>query len=204
MRARRRGGALRRALAICAALPAAAPAAGLAQEPGRFEIAGGWSFAGSSAIVDGYGAGWALGGAWNATPWLALGVETSRNAQRQDVGWLQVDAGFASVLAGPRFAARLARLRPFAQVLAGRTTVDLQVASDVPVPGAGDLSDSSTALQLGGGVDVPVEGGISFRIAFDFRRVFAPRPFTQRRVLTAVVYSFPPRLPATAAARAAP
>ena len=200
----KRGGALRRALALCAALPAAAPAAGLAQEPGRFEIAGGYSFAGSSALVDGYGAGWALGGAWNAAPWLALDVEVGGNAQRQDVGWLQVDAGFASALAGPRFAARFARLRPFARVLAGRATVDLQVASDVPVPGAGGVSDSSPALQLGGGVDVPVEGGVAVRIALDFQRVFAPRPFTRRRVLTAVVYAFPPRPPATAAARAAP
>ena len=195
---------VKRALALCAALPAVAPAAGLAQEPGRFEIAGGYSFAGSSALVDGYGAGWALGGAWNVTPWLALGGEMSRDTQRQDVGWLQVDAGFASVLAGPRFAARLARLRPFARVLAGRTTVDLQVASDVPVPGAGGVSDSSTALQLGGGVDVPLDGGVAVRIALDFQRVFAPRPFTRRRVLTAVVYAFPPRPPATAAARAAP
>lgn len=195
---------VKRALALCAALTAAAPAAGLAQEPGRFEIAGGYSFAGSSALVDGYGAGWALGAAWNATPWLALGGEMSRDAQRQDVGWLQVDAGFASVLAGPRFAARLARLRPFARVLAGRTTVDLQVASDVPVPGAGGVSDSSTALQLGGGVDVPLDGGVAVRIALDFQRVFAPRPFTRRRVLTAVVYAFPPRPSATAAARAAP
>lgn len=195
---------VKRALALCAALTAAAPAAGLAQEPGRFEIAGGYSFAGGSALVDGYGAGWALGGAWNATPWLALGGEMSRDARRQDVGWLQVDAGFASVLAGPRFAARLARLRPFARVLAGRTTVDLQVASEVPVPGGGGVSDSSPALQLGGGVDVPLDGGVAVRIALDFQRVFAPRPFTRRRVLTAVVYAFPPRPPATATARAAP
>ena len=207
--ARRRAGrtprGFRRGL-LAAALLVLAPAAGRAQEAGRFEVSGGYSFLGSSAIVDGAGAGWAAGGAWNAAPWLALTVEAGWNAQRQDVGLFVAEAGFLSLFAGPRFSWSSFRMRPFVQALAGRTDVNLRVTSDFPVPSTGDAADSSPALQIGGGVDVPAHGGLAVRIALDYRRVFAPEPFTQRRALTAVVYSFPrrPRPPAAAGARAAP
>lgn len=117
------------------------------------------------------------------------------------------EAGFLSLFAGPRFSWSFFRMRPFVQALAGRTDVNLRVTSDFPVPSTGAAADSSPALQIGGGVDVPAYGGVAVRIALDYRRVFAPEPFTQRRALTAVVYSFPRRPPAPAAAagaRAAP
>ena len=41
-----------------------------AQEFSPVEISGGYSFLGNSEVVDGYGAGWVVAGAWNVTQWF--------------------------------------------------------------------------------------------------------------------------------------
>ena len=174
--------------ALLGFLLVARPGAGLAQEVTAFEIAGGYTFLGSSAIVDGYGAGWVVGGGWNVTNWLALNLELGGTTHEQALGLLEIDAGFLTLLAGPRVSWSAGRLRPFAQLLAGSAHVDLKLASDFPFPSTGDFDDSHPALQGGGGVDVPIDRSFLIRIAFDYRRVFATEPFSQRRVLTALVY----------------
>ena len=164
-----------------------------AQEVGRFEISGGYTFLDSSEVVDAFGVGWLAGGAWNTTRWLALGVELNGSGQRQSEGFLDVEASFFSFLAGPRVAASIWRLRPFAQVLGGRSRLELVVSSDFPFSGTGDTTDTYPAVQLGGGVDIPVDGRFSVRVALDYRRVFAPVEVGHRRVLTGLVYGFPSR-----------
>ena len=169
-------------------LLAVRPGAGLAQEVAAFEVGGGYTFLGGSEIVDGYGAGWVVGGGWNVTNWLGLNLELGGTTREQALGLLKVDAGFLTLLAGPRVSWSAGRLRPFVQLLAGSAHVDLKVASVFPFPSTGDFDDSHPALQGGGGVDVSVDRSFLIRIAFDYRRVFATDPFSQRRILTALVY----------------
>ena len=167
------------------------PLGSRAQEVGSFEVSGGYTFLGSSEIVDGHAAGWVVGGGWNAAQWLALAVDLGRNTQQQDVGLLKVDASFVSVSAGPRFVIPLGKVRPFGQVLVGSTDVELHVRSELPPTSVGNAFERSLSWQVGGGVDVAVERGFALRLVFDYRRVSTSDPFTQKRVLTAVVYSFP-------------
>ena len=169
------------------------PARASAQEVALLEVAGGYTFLDSSEIVDAFGAGWLAGGAWNATRWLALAVEVNDSGQQQSEGFLHVETSFFSILAGPRVAASGGRLRPFVQVLAGRSRIEIVAASDFPFPSTGESGETHPALQIGGGVDIPVDGGFSVRVAFDYRRVFAPVEVNQRRFLTGLVYGFPMR-----------
>lgn len=178
-------------LVLCLALLILASTPGAAQEIGPFELSGGYTFLSSSEIVDGHAAGWVVGGAWNAASWLALGVDLSRNTQQQDVGLLQVDARFLSFHAGPRFFIPIGRIRSFAHLLVGRTDVDLQLQSALPPTSVGDAFEQDFSWQIGGGVDIAVDQGFALRLAFDHRRVEASAPFTQQRILTAVVYAFP-------------
>ena len=176
-------------LAIALAMPARASA----QEVAPLEVAGGYTFLDNSEIVDAFGAGWLAGGAWNATRWLALAVEVNDSWQQQSEGFLHVEASFFSILAGPRIAASVGRLRPFVQVLAGRSQIEIVASSDFPFPSTGESVDIHPALQIGGGVDIPVGAGFSVRVAFDYRRVFAPVEVNQRRFLTGLVYGFQTR-----------
>ena len=176
-------------LAIALGMPARAAA----QEVAPLEVAGGYTFLDSSEIVDAFGAGWVVGGAWNATRWLALAIEVNDTGQQQSEGFLHVDASFFTILAGPRAAASVGRLRPFVQVLAGRSRLGIVASSDLPLPSTGHSVEVHPALQIGGGVDIPVDGGFSVRVAFDYRRVFGPENINQRRFLTGLVYGFPMR-----------
>ena len=162
-----------------------------AQENSALEISGGYSFLGNSEVVDGYGAGWVVAGAWNVTQWFVATVEVSGNSQQQDVGLLDVNAGFLSVLGGPRISIPVGRLRPFTHFLFGSTRVDLAVTSMFPVPSTGKVDDVHSALQIGGGADVPIGWGFLVRVAFDYRRVFATQSINQHRVLTGLVYNLP-------------
>ena len=168
-----------------------APLGSRAQEVGSFEVSGGYTLFGQ--LGDRRRArGWlGRGGGWNAAQWLALAVDLGRNTQQQDVGLLKVDASFVSVSAGPRFVIPLGKVRPFGQVLVGSTDVELHVRSELPPTSVGNAFERSLSWQVGGGVDVAVERGFALRLVFDYRRVSTSDPFTQKRVLTAVVYSFP-------------
>lgn len=177
--------------AVCLGVILVLPAHGAAEETGLFEISGGYTALGSSEIVDGYAAGWVVGGAWNAARWLAFGVDVGRNSQQQDVGLLDVNARFVSVHAGPRFFLPLGRVRPFAHILIGRTDIDLHVRSAFPPESVGNAFEQSFSWQLGGGVDLSVAARFALRVAFEHHRVSASDPLTQHRILTAVVYTFP-------------
>jgi hypothetical protein len=161
------------------------------QDISPVEISGGYSFLGNSEVVDGYGAGWVVAAAWNATRWFGATLEVSGNSQQQDVGLLDVNAGFLSVLGGPRISIPVGRLRPFTHFLVGSTRVDLAVTSMFPVPSTGKIDDVHSALQIGGGADVPIGRGFLVRVAFDYRRVFATQSGNQHRVLTGLVYNLP-------------
>lgn len=174
--------------ALCGLVLTAATAE--AQEIGAAEVSGGYAFLGSSEIVDGHTAGWLVGSAWNLAPWLAAAVELNRHSQEQDVGLLLLDARVLSLQAGPRVTMPLGRLRPFAQLLLGRTAVDLELQTVLPPGASGRFDEDRFSWQLGGGVDVAMDRQFWIRIAFDYRRIATTERLSQYRVSTALVYTF--------------
>jgi hypothetical protein len=161
-----------------------------AQEIKRLEMSGGYTFLDSSEIVDSFGIGWLAGGAWNTTEWLALGIELNSSAQQQSEGFLNIEASFFSLLAGPRVSMSIGQLRPFVLFLAGKTRVDILASSNFPFPETGNFTETSPVIQIGGGIDIPIDEMFSVRIALDYRRIFASTAINQRRLLTSLVYSF--------------
>ena len=176
-------------LVLCLATPASVAA----QEVERFEVSTGYTFLDSSEIVDSFGGGWLTGGAWNPTDWFALSVELNGSRQEQSEGFFDVEAKFLSFLVGPRLAISVGPLRPFAQVLAGGSRLETVVSSNLLFPDPGDFADTYSTFQIGGGTDIRIDRGFSVRVAFDYRRVFAPVNIHQRRFLTALVFGFPAR-----------
>ncbi len=169
---------------------AAVSAPSLAQEHGEFEVSGGVTVVGNTDIVDGYGPGWVVGGGWHATSWFAVEVEVDRSRHTQDRRLLAVDASVLGTLAGARVSMPAGPIRPVARLLAGQTQIALNVRSTFPVASTADFFERHGAVQLGGGADVPVGHRVSVRITFDYRRIFAPNPFWQRRFTTAAIYRF--------------
>lgn len=160
----------------------------LAQEHGKFEVSGGAAFVGNTDIVDGYGPGWMVGGGWYAKRWLAVEIELDRSMHVQDLGLLAVDASVVGTLAGARVSMPVGPIRPVAHVFAGQAQVSINVQSDFPIVDTADFYARHKAMQVGGGADVPVDEHFSVRITFDYRRIFGPNPFWQRRFTTAAVY----------------
>jgi len=169
----------------------ASPLVAQTNDPKKFEVSGAYTFVHNSEIVDGYGIGWVGSGTWNATKWLGITFEVEGSKHPQDIGLLDVDANFLSLLAGTKFSKDWWKLRPFIQVLGGITTVDLQISSDFEILSSADLNDTRPAIQLGGGVDVPLDSNFLVRLSFDYRHVFRLKPLKQRRILTALVYRLP-------------
>lgn len=167
------------------------PLAAQTDDHTNFEIAGAYTFLHSSEIVDGYGIGWVGSGTWNATNWLGVTFEVEGSTQQQDIGLLDVDANFLTLMAGAKFSRNWWKLRPFLQILGGTSTVDLQIASDFEILSSADLNETRPAIQFGGGFDVPLDSDFLIRLSFDYRRVFRLKPLKQRRILTALVYRLP-------------
>ncbi len=167
------------------------PLAAQTDDPANLEVSGAYTFLHNSEIVDGYGIGWVGNGTWNATQWLGITFEVEGTKQQQDIGLLDVDANFLSLLAGAKFSRDWWKLRPFIQFLGGTTTVDLQISSDFEILSSADLNDTQPAIQFGGGFDVPLDSSFLVRLSFDYRYVFRLKPLKQRRILTALVYRLP-------------
>ena len=167
------------------------PLAAQTDDSTNFEVSGAYIFLHNSEIVDGYGIGWVGSGTWNATKWLGVAFEVEGSTQQQDIGLLDVDANFLSLLSGAKISKDWWKLRPFIKFLGGITTVDLQISSDFEILSSADLNDTRPAIQFGGGVDVPLDSNFLVRLSFDYRHVFRLKPLKQRRVLTALVYRLP-------------
>ncbi len=160
----------------------------LAQEPGRFELVGGLTTVGAADLVDGVGAGWLVGGGWHPARWLAVVVDIDRSTHGSEVAGLEVDASLLGTLAGARVTTKVGPVRPLAHVLGGQSQIGIRARSSFPVVSAGEFFEHHGAVQLGGGVDIPIHPRGTARIAIDYRRLFAPDPFWQRRLSIAAVY----------------
>ena len=100
-------------IGIVAALSLALPGSGWAQETGSIEVAGGYGFLGDFELVDGYSLGWFAEGGWRTIGWLSLIGEVSRHQRTQDVGFIDIEVTFQTLLAGARVWARTPRFGPF-------------------------------------------------------------------------------------------
>ena len=176
-------------VACCAASSLTLPANGWAQ-PGGIELAGGYSFLGDSELVDGYGLGWFAEGGWRTAGWLSLVGEMSRHRRTQDVGFIDVEVTFQTLLAGPRVRFRASRVTPFAHLLAGATRLDVAVRTAVPVDATGADASTYGTLQVGGGLDVPIGARLALRVGVDYRRVFTDMGLDGSRFSTGMVYRF--------------
>ena len=183
---------LRVAVAIvCSALAfLACPTSGGAQELGSLEVAGGYSFLGDSKLVDGFGLGWFAEGGWRTTRWLSLTAEVSRHRRTQDVGFIDVEVTFQTLLAGPRIWVPTPRVTPFVHILAGATRLDVAARAVIPVNAAGDYAATHGTLQVGGGIEVPIGGRLALRVGADYRRVFTDAALNESRFATGAVYRF--------------
>ncbi len=173
-----------------AACVLALAASAWAQESGSVELTGGYSFLGDSELVDGYGLGWFAGGGWHITGWLSLVGEASRHKRTQDVGFIDIEVTFQTLLAGPRIRFPTSRVAPFVHLLAGATRLDIQARTSIPVEATGDDSATYGALQVGGGIELPLADRLALRLGADYRRVFTDAGLNESRFSTGAVYRF--------------
>ena len=166
------------------------PALAQNQSVGRVEIVGGVAAIDSSALVGGVGPGWIIGGGWHATPWLALGFELDRTTQSDEISGLGGNASVLGTMATARMSVPFGPVRPLFQVLAGQTQVSLQVNSQAPVPSFGSSFERRAAVQVGGGIELPIHDRFAVRVTVGRRRIFGPAPFWQNRVTTAATLRF--------------
>ena len=174
----------------CATVFLVLPASGWAQEPGTLEVAGGYSFLGDTELVDGFGVGWFAEGGWRTARWLSLMGEVSRHRLTQDVGFIDIEATFQTLLAGPRIWLPGPRFTPFVHVLAGVTRLDIVARTSFPIDSTGDNGTNHGTLQVGGGAEVPLADRLALRVGADYRRVFTADGLHESRFSTGAVYRF--------------
>ena len=166
------------------------PAFAQNQSEGRVEIVGGVAAVDSSALVGDIGPGWVIGGGWHATPWLAVGFELDRTTPSDNIFGLGVDASILGTMASARISVPIWPVRPLVQVLAGQTQINLHVQSPSPVDSFGSSFERRAALQVGGGIELPIHDRLAARVTVGRRRIFGPAPFWQNRVTTAATLRF--------------
>jgi len=176
----------------CAMVLLALPESGWAQEPGSFEVAGGYSVLGDSELVDGLGLGWFAAPGWQPTRWLTLIGEASWHRRTQDVGFIDIEATFLTLLAGPRFwlPVPAPRFSPFVHILAGTTRLDIVARTTFPIDSIGYEAATYGTLQLGGGIELPLAESLALRVSADYRRVFTAAGLNESRFSTGAVYRF--------------
>jgi len=166
------------------------PALAQTRSVGQVEVVGGIAAIDSSTLVGGIGPGWIIGGGWHATPWLAVGFELDRTTQTDDIFGLGVNASILGTMTSARISVPVWRVRPLVQVLAGQTQINLHVRSPSPVNSFGSSFERRAALQVGGGIELPIHDRLAVRVTVDRRRIFGPAPFWQNRVTTATTLRF--------------
>ena len=171
-------------------LAAAAPAFGQPGGAHAFEAGGGYAFLGGAGTVEGYGAGWFADGGWRATRWLTVAGEFGRHQRRQDLGFIDADTTVENLMAGIRILHRRPRFGPYAQFLVGAVRVKRTAYLSFPVDAAAGEATVYGALQVGGGIELPVSARLAVRIGADYRRVLDSAGLHHHRFVTGAVYGF--------------
>ena len=161
-----------------------------AQDRPRLQLFGGLTLLDTSDVVDGPSTGWVVGGGWNLNDRFGLELQMSHLEQSQSVTFLDIDARFLTLLAGPTVTWRRGSFLPFGHLLVGTTQLDIEVTTDVPFPSSGDSQDTDGTLLLGGGVDLPLAQRFWARFAYDYRHVFAVETYSQHGVSASAIYGF--------------
>ena len=175
---------------LVAVVVLALPTLAAAQAVGSMEVAGGYGFLGDSELVDGFGPGWFAEAGWRTTEWMSVIGEVGRHRRTQDVGFIDVEVTFQTLLAGPRFWVATPRITPFVHVLGGATRLDVVARTSTPMATTGDDAATYGTLQIGGGVEVPLADRFALRVGADYRRVFRSAGLDESRFSTGVVYRF--------------
>ena len=178
------------AAAACVIVAAGSPAFGQAPEAPAFEVGGGYAFLGGAGATEGYGAGWFADGGWRATSWLSLVGEVGRHRRRQDIGFIDFETNVDSAMAGVRLLHRRPRFAPYAQVLLGAVRVERTTHLAFPVDSVAGEDAAYGALQIGGGIQLPLSARLAIRIGADYRRVFDAYRLHHHRFFTGAVYTF--------------
>lgn len=169
---------------------AAGPAFGQTGDAHAFEAGGGYAFLGGAGTVEGYGAGWFVDGGWRATRWLTVASEFGRHRRLQDLGFIDAETTVESLAAGVRILHRRPRFAPYAQFLIGAVRVERTAYLTFPVDAAAGEATVYGALQVGGGIELPVSARLAVRIGADYRRVLDTVGLHHHRFVTGAVYAF--------------
>lgn len=159
-----------RALSVCVfAVLALVVVPGVAAQPSRFEVSGGYQV--TRAAEQTFAIGWSAGVATNLNDAWSVIAEINRARRVEPDAELDVDVTLSILTsgAGMRWSRRGGGVVPFVQLLAGAT----MLSADAEVHGTG-IGESVTKfmLQPGGGADVRLNDRFGLVGQADYRRVF--------------------------------
>ena len=177
-------------MAAWLSIAAANPAFGQSGDDHAFEAGGGYAFLGGAGTTEGYGAGWFADGGWRATRWLTLAGEFGRHGRQQDLGFIDAETTVDSLVAGVRIVHRRPRFAPYAQFMVGAVRVERTAHLSLPVAATAGEATVYGALQVGGGIELPVSTRLAVRIGADYRRVLDAVGLHHHRFVTGAVYAF--------------
>ncbi len=178
------------AVATWLSIAVASPAFGQSGDMHAFEAGGGYAFLGGAGTTEGYGAGWFADGGWRATRWLTVAGEFGRHGRRQDLGFIDAETRVDSLVAGVRIVHRRPRFAPYAQFMVGAVRVERTAHLSFPVAAAAGEAAVYGALQVGGGVELPLSARLAVRVGADYRRVLDAVGLHHHRFVTGAVYGF--------------
>jgi len=148
-----------------------------AQEHGPIEVAGGYSFLSDPGLVGGFGIGWFAETEWHTAEWLSLVAEVSRHRRTQDVGLIDVEVAYQTLVAGSRLRLAPGPLVPFVRVLGGITRLNVTARTSTPMNATGQDDASYATVLFGGGIEIPLADRLLFRVGVDYRHMFASENF---------------------------
>ena len=159
-----------------------------AQDGPSVELTGGVILLRNSDIVEGIGSGWMAGTDWQVTDRLSLTLEASGVSSTQTITFLEIDAQFLTMLAGPTFKWKVGPVKLFGRVLFGATQMDLALKSDFPGPSTGENKELNSTVQFGSGVVLPLKDKLAARFSYHFQRILAADHFHQHGITLSAVY----------------
>jgi hypothetical protein len=184
-----------------------APAAAAAQDVDTMpvpavEVTAGYMLMHDTVAHDRYPGGWYLSTTGNVSRWFGVVGEASGSYGSEDSSFLggavkmSTKRQVYALLGGGRFFHKAGRFVPFAQVLAGVASHQVQQTTTMVAegPGGGAFNGSLTgfALQPGAGLSVYLTEHVGIRTAVDYRGTFDKDadtdPFTEVRFVTGFTF----------------
>ncbi|MGC2112312.1 MAG: outer membrane beta-barrel protein [Candidatus Korobacteraceae bacterium] len=146
---------IRKVIVLLAILTLAGLLASAQQSASKFDVFGGYSYlnGSTSGLGDRFSLnGWNAQGTYNFTHWLGATADFGGYYGSP----FSVSAHDYSYLFGPTVSLRTPHFTPYFHTLFGADTFNVSALG-------GSISDTSFAMAVGGGVDIPVKGRLSIR-----------------------------------------